>query len=83
MHKKFFLNKKIIQIYILLMPFISAFALSPWLPLPLVFMMFISIYVVFSYQLKILTEDWEIFLLIILGILAFIFSSSYFGLEAY
>lgn len=61
------------------MPFISAFALSPWLPLPLVFMMFISIYVVFSYQLKILTEDWEIFLLIILGILAFIFSSSYFG----
>jgi hypothetical protein len=33
----------------------------------------------FSYQLKILTEDWEIFLLIILGIAAFIFSTSYFG----
>jgi hypothetical protein len=61
------------------MPFTSAFALNPWLPLPMSFMMVISIYILFSYQLRVLKEDWEIFLVIILGILGFLCSKSYFG----
>ena len=81
MHKKNFLNETIIKIYVLLIPFISAFGLSPWLPLPLFFMMIVSIYIVFSRQLKFFTEDWEIFLVIILGIVGFIFSLSYFGVK--
>jgi len=81
MHKKFFLNEKIIQIYILLIPFVSAFAINSWLPLPLIFMIIVSIYVIFSRQLKFFTEDWEIFLVIILGIVGFVFSLSYFGVK--
>lgn len=74
-------NEKIISVYILLIPFISAFSFSPWLPLPLAFMMLISIYILFSRQFKIglFKRDWEILVMIVFGIIGFVFSTLYFG----
>ncbi|WP_068816443.1 O-antigen ligase family protein [Phormidesmis priestleyi] len=69
----------ILRMHILVMPFISAFSISPWLPLPLVLMALVTIFALLTARLKFTKEDVEIFLVIVLGIIAMMFSTDYLG----
>ncbi|MDJ0676685.1 MAG: O-antigen ligase family protein [Calothrix sp. MO_167.B42] len=72
---------KIAQIYIMLVPFITAFSLNPWLPLPLLYMMLVSIYLLIVRRLKIFKEDLEIILIVILGIISMFFALDELGVK--
>lgn len=75
------LRTKLAQLHIMFMPFISAFPLNPWLPLPLLFMIFVSLYLVLSSQLKIFKDDIEIWIVIALGIVGMLFTTDYLGVK--
>ncbi|MEH2458233.1 O-antigen ligase family protein [Nostoc sp.] len=72
---------KLAQLYIMLVPFITAFSLTPWLPLPLLYMMPISIYLIVIRRLKIFKEDLEIILMVILGITGMFFALDKLGIK--
>ncbi|MDF5737004.1 MULTISPECIES: O-antigen ligase family protein [unclassified Nostoc] len=72
---------KLAQLYIMLVPFITAFSLTPWLPLPLLYMMPVSIYLIVVRRLKIFKEDLEIILMVILGILGMFFALDKLGIK--
>ncbi|NEU76495.1 hypothetical protein PI95_029270 [Hassallia byssoidea VB512170] len=72
---------KLAQLYIMLIPFIAAFSLTPWLPLPLLYMMPISIYLIVIRRLKIFKEDLEIILMVIMGILGMFFAIDKLGVK--
>ena len=73
------LEIKILRTHILLMPFVSAFSISPWLPLSLVLMALATVFALLTARLKFTKEDIGIFLVIMLGIIAMIFSTDYLG----
>lgn len=68
------LQIKLMQIYMLFVPFLSAFSISAWLPLPLLYMISASIYLLVTGKFLIFKEDWEIIIIVLLGILSLAFS---------
>ncbi|MEH1904711.1 MAG: O-antigen ligase family protein [Nostoc sp.] len=72
---------KLAQLYIMLVPFITAFSLTRWLPLPLLYMMPVSIYLIVIRRLKIFKEDLEIILMVILGITGMFFALDKLGIK--
>ncbi|MEQ8384493.1 MAG: O-antigen ligase family protein [Coleofasciculus sp. A1-SPW-01] len=74
--------QRLIQIYIILIPFLSAFAVSPLLPLPLLFISSIFLILFGKFidsKIFWLRDDIDIFVIIALGVGTMIFSWQYLG----